>query len=60
MVETLLSLPTWAGICVAMLIATVTGLSVYFVSYSLISRNQTDNLKSGVGDLFRVLGRWSV
>jgi hypothetical protein len=56
MIEFLLSLPTWVGCGVAMISTAVLGLVVYFVSYKLISRYQSDDLKDPTSSLFRVVG----
>ena len=54
MIELMLLLPTWIGIGVAIVLATVVGLAVYFVSYKLISRYQSDELMDSTSSLFRV------
>ena len=56
MIDVLASMPTWIGIVISILIASLTGLAVYYLSYRLISPHLTENLKDGVSDLFRVLG----
>ena len=56
MIELILSLPTWAGIGVAIVLATVVGLIVYFASFKLISRHQNDELRDSTSSLFRVMG----
>jgi len=56
MIEFLLSLPTWVGCGVAMIFTAVVGLVVYFVSYKLISKYQSDELKDPTSSLFRVVG----
>lgn len=56
MVELILSLPMWVGIGVAVVLATVVGLIVYFVSYKFISRYQSDELRDSTSSLFRVIG----
>ena len=56
MIKLILSLPTWAGIGVAIVLATVVGLVVYFVSFKLISRYQNDELRDSTSSLFRVIG----
>jgi hypothetical protein len=56
MIEFFLSLPTWVGCGVAMIFTAVVGLVVYFVSYKLISKYQSDELKDPTSSLFRVVG----
>jgi hypothetical protein len=46
----------WVGIGVAVVLATVVGLVVYFVSYKFISRYQRDELRDSTSSLFRVVG----
>jgi hypothetical protein len=56
MIEFVLSLPTWAGCCVAMVSTTVLGLVVYLVFYKFISKYQSYDLKDPTSRLFRVVG----
>lgn len=56
MINFLLSLPTWAGVLFSMVICTVVGLGVYVVSYKLIAKYQTEDMKDSTGGLFRVIG----
>jgi hypothetical protein len=56
MIEYLLSLPTWLGCSVAMVSTAVFGLVVYVVSYKLITKYKSDDLKDPTGNLFRVVG----
>jgi hypothetical protein len=44
MIDFLLSLPTWAGCCVAMVSTTVVGFVVYLVFYKLISKYQREDM----------------
>jgi hypothetical protein len=56
MIDFLLSLPTWAGCIVAMLTTAVVGLVVYLVSYKLITKYQSHDLKDPITSLFRLVG----
>ena len=56
MMEFVLSLPTGAGCAVAMVFTTVVGLVFYLVSYKLISKYQSDELRDPTNNLFRVVG----
>jgi hypothetical protein len=56
MIEFLLSLSDWVGSVVVMVGAVVMGLVVYIVSYKLISKYQSDDLKDPTSSLFRVVG----
>ena len=56
MIEFVLSLSTWVGSVVAVVSAAVVGLGVYLVSYKLISKYQSDDLKDPTNSLFRVVG----
>ncbi|MGI9521963.1 MAG: hypothetical protein ACR2PG_09980 [Hyphomicrobiaceae bacterium] len=56
MTELILSLPEWLGICVAMLLATAVGITVYLVSHRLISIHQDGDIKDPTSSLFRVVG----
>ena len=56
MIEFLLSQTTLVGSLLFMLLATVAGLLVYAISYRLIKKYQTDDLKDPTGSLFRVVG----
>jgi len=56
MIEFLLSVPTWIGITVSMVLATATGLLVYGISYKLVSRYQSGDLKDPASSMFRVIG----
>jgi len=55
-IDFLLSLSTWVGCGVAMIFTAVVGLVVYLVSYKLISKYQSDELKDPTSSLFRVVG----
>lgn len=56
MIEFLLSAPIWIGITVSMVLATATGLLVYGISYKLVSRYQSADLKDPASSIFRVIG----
>jgi ABC-type multidrug transport system fused ATPase/permease subunit len=56
MIEFLLSLSDWAGGVVSMVGAAALGLVVYLVSYKLISKYQSDELRDPTNNLFRVVG----
>ena len=56
MIEFMLSLPTWVGCGVAMVTAAVVGLVIYVVSYKLISKYQSQDLKDPTSSLFRLVG----
>ncbi len=56
MIEFLLSVSTWLGITVSMVLATSAGLLVYSISYKLIARYETGELKDPTSSLFRVVG----
>lgn len=56
MIEFLLSLSTFSGSLFAMSLSTVLGLVVYVVSYKLILKYQTEDLKDPTSSLFRVIG----
>ena len=56
MVDFLLSVSTVVGVGVSMALATVAGLSVYVVSYMLISRHEGGELKGPTESLFGVVG----
>ncbi len=56
MIESLLSLSTWAGCSVMMALTAFLGLSVYLVSYKLIAKYKSRDLKDEIGGLFRVVG----
>jgi hypothetical protein len=56
MIEFLLSQTTLVGSLVSIVLATAAGLLVYAVSYRLIKRYQTDDLKYPTGSLFCVVG----
>ena len=56
MIDFLLSLSTWAGCGVTMVSTAVLGLVVYVVSYKLITKYKSDDLKDPTGNLFRVVG----
>jgi hypothetical protein len=55
MIELLLSLPTWVGCGVAMVSTSVLGLVVYFVSYKLIEKYKSFELKDPINGLFRMV-----
>ena len=56
MIEFLLSLSTLAGSIISMVLATAAGLLVYGISYKLIAKYQSDDLKDPTSGLFRVIG----
>jgi len=56
MIEFLLSSSTLVGSIASMVIATLAGLVVYGISYKLISRYQSSDLKDPTSSLFRVVG----
>ena len=56
MIDFLLSLPTWLGSFVSILFATGAGITIYFVSYKLISKYQKEDLKDPTSNFFRVIG----
>ena len=56
MIEFLLSLSDWVGIAASMVGTAAVGLVVYLVSYKLISKYQSDELKEPTNSLFRVVG----
>jgi hypothetical protein len=60
MIETLLSLPTLLGCFVFMGLTTAVGLTVYFVTFRLHARHQTDEtmkeIGQATGNLMRVVG----
>ena len=56
MIEFLLPLSMWAGSLLAMAISTILGLMVYFTSYKLISKYQSEEMKDPTSNLFRVIG----
>jgi hypothetical protein len=56
MIEFILSQPTWIGCGVSMVTAAVVGLVVYVVSYKLISKYQSQDLKDPTSSLFRLVG----
>ena len=56
MIDFILSLPVWSGSIIAMILATVGGLAVYIVSYKLISKYESGDLKEVASSLFRVVG----
>jgi len=56
MIDFLLSQSTLAGCVTAMVLATAAGLLVYIISYKLISKYQSDDLKDPTSGLFRVIG----
>jgi hypothetical protein len=56
MIELLLSQSTLAGSVTAMVLATAAGLLVYGISYKLISKYQSGDLKDPTSGLFRVIG----
>ena len=51
MTDLVLTLPTWAGIAVAMLLATVAGFLVYAITHRFISPGLRDDLKTATGSL---------
>jgi ABC-type multidrug transport system fused ATPase/permease subunit len=56
MIEFLLSQSTLVGSVVAMVLATLAGLLVYGISYKLISKYQSGELKDPISSLLRVVG----
>ena len=56
MIESVLSVSTWLGITISMVLAAAAGLLVYGIAYKLIARYQTDELKDPTSSLFRVVG----
>lgn len=56
MIEFLLSLSDWVGSLVSMVGTAASGLVVYVVSYKLILKYKSDELKDPSGSLFRVVG----
>ncbi len=56
MIEFLLSASTLVGIISSMVLATLTGLVAYVISYKLIFKYQSSDLKDPTGNLFRVVG----
>ena len=56
MIDFMLSLSTWVGSLFAMLFSTVCGLVVYLVSYKLIPKYSSDELKDPTSNLFRLVG----
>lgn len=56
MIDTLLSLPDFVGGLIMASLTTLVGISVYLVSYWLISRYQSSDLKDPASGLFRVIG----
>jgi hypothetical protein len=56
MIEFLLSLSTLAGSVISMGLATAAGLLAYSVSYKLISKYQSGDLKEPTSGLFRMVG----
>jgi ABC-type multidrug transport system fused ATPase/permease subunit len=56
MIEFLLSLSTLAGSVISMVLSTAAGLLAYSISYKLISKYQSGDLKDPTNGLFRVVG----
>ncbi len=56
MIDFLLSLPTLIGCGIAMVFTAALGLLVYLVSYKLITKYKSGELKDEIGGLFRVVG----
>jgi ABC-type multidrug transport system fused ATPase/permease subunit len=56
MIEFLLSLSTLAGTVVSMVLAAAAGLLIYGISYKLVSKYQSGDLKDPTSNLFRVIG----
>jgi len=56
MIDFLLSLPTFSGILISMVLATAVGLMVYGIFYGLIGRHWTDASKGPTEGLFSVVG----
>ena len=56
MIEFLLSAPTLVGSIASMILATLTGLAVYVISYKLTFKYQSGDLKDPTSNLFRVVG----
>jgi hypothetical protein len=56
MLEFLLSLPAWFGCGLTMVSIALLGLTVYVVSYKLITKYKSDDLKAPSSSLFGVVG----
>jgi len=56
MIKFLLSLSDWVGSVVSMVGVAAVGLVVYIVSYKLLLKYKSDELKDPTGSLFRVVG----
>jgi len=56
MVDFILSLPLVAGGIISMVLATVVGLTVYFVFHKFIDRYKHGDLRDSTSSLFRVIG----
>jgi hypothetical protein len=56
MVEFIISLPVWVGCGVSMVFTSVFGLVVYILSYKLITKYKSEDMKDSTGNLFRVVG----
>ena len=56
MVEFIISLPVWVGCGLAMVFTSVFGLVVYVLSYKIITKYKTEDLKDPTSSLFRVVG----
>ena len=56
MIDFLLSISTLSGILISMVLSTVAGLIVYGISYGLICRHRSDELKRPTESLFGVVG----
>lgn len=56
MVDQLLDLPDWLGGSLTVLLTTAVGLLCYLVSYQLIFKYQSADLKGPASSLFRVIG----
>ena len=56
MFEFIISLPVWVGCGVSMVSMAVSGLVIYIVSYKIITKYKTEDLKDPTSSLFRVVG----
>ena len=54
--EFLLSVSPWVGSLLIMAISIVLGLIVYLVSYKLLAKYDSEELRDPIGNLFRVIG----
>jgi len=56
MIEFVISLPTWAGLALSMIVTSVMGLVVYLLFYKLILQFKPRDLKEPTANIFRVVG----